>query len=323
MKTEIADATTRTHILLAAGCGGAVGAGLFWLLSHNILPASKPTQESLESATSIQLPAEQRAGDSDDFVVDEDTHQTTFAAMQKRLQELETKLGVTNEQLQRLSSELQRLDVQSTVISDSDINTKDLAPESIDQEAANTQIAGHTRQRFRTGRRLTREQRLHNLQTAGLDQQSADALLARQDEQRLAELELFDRAAREAWLDSDQFQTALEDLQAQTPDLRDELGTDAYDRYLFASGQSNRVRVSEVISGSAAEINGIQTDDVIIIYAQNRIFTLDELQQATRDGNRGEPVTVVVQRDQELLELIVERGPLGVQLTRDSLAPDS
>lgn len=65
------------------------------------------------------------------------------------------------------------------------------------------------------------------------------------------------------------------------------------------------------------------TDDVIITYAQNRIFTLDELQQATRDGNRGEPVTVVVQRDQELLELIVERGPLGVQLTRDSLAPDS
>ena len=173
------------------------------------------------------------------------------------------------------------------------------------------------------GRTRSREERISSLQSAGVDVVQASELVQRIDQNQLAELELRDEAARGGWQDSDEFAQRLEELEAEAPDLREELGDDAYDRYLFASGSNNRVVIGSVIDGSAASVSGFEVGDTVLSYAGQRLFNIRELQNATRAGVRGESVQVTLQRDGTTLDLSVTRGPLGVTLTRDQQNPDS
>ena len=157
---------------------------------------------------------------------------------------------------------------------------------------------------------------LAGLVAAGLDPASAADLRRRQDEYQLARLELVDQAAREGWEDSDAFEQRLEELDGAAPDLRSELGDDGYDRYLFESGARNRVGIEAIIPGSAAASAGLQAGDVVLGYADGRVFAPGDLQDATRSGTRGEPVTVLAERDGRTVEVQVPRGPLGVTLDR-------
>lgn len=172
-------------------------------------------------------------------------------------------------------------------------------------------------------RNRTAEQRIASLQQAGVDEGRAADLVQRIDRNQLAELDLRDEAARGGWLDSDEFDQRLDQLEDNAPDLRTELGDQAYDRYLFANGTPNRVVISTVIDGSAANAAGIEVRDVILSYAGQRLFTVQELQQATRAGVRGESVPVLLRRGPDNINLTVSRGPLGVTLTRDLQEPDS
>ena len=157
---------------------------------------------------------------------------------------------------------------------------------------------------------------LAGLVAAGLDPASAADLRRRQDEYQLARLELVDQAAREGWEDSDAFEQRLEELDGAAPDLRSELGDDGYDRYLFESGARNRVGIEAIIPGSAAASAGLQVGDVVLGYADGRVFAPGDLQDATRSGTRGEPVTVLAERDGRNVEVQVPRGPLGITLDR-------
>jgi len=161
-----------------------------------------------------------------------------------------------------------------------------------------------------------------SLIAAGLDPQSADDILARRDAFQLARLELLDQAAREGWSDSEQLDERLASLEETRPDLRDELGDDAYDRYLFEEGGNNRVGVASVIPGSAAAMAGIVPGDIVLSYAGQRLFRLRELQGATREGARGEYVQMSVVRNGELIAVDLPRGPLGVTLDGQRRAPD-
>ena len=156
---------------------------------------------------------------------------------------------------------------------------------------------------------------LDSLVAAGLDEQSAADIRRRRDEFALARLELFDQAAREGWeSDSDRLEQAIETLEANRPNLREELGDEAYDRYLFEEGSDNRVGIASVIPGSAASQVGIVAGDVVLSYAGSRVFRSRELQEATRGGTRGESVQVSVLRDGQVVAVDVPRGPLGVTL---------
>ena len=113
-------------------------------------------------------------------------------------------------------------------------------------------------------------------------------------------------ARRERYLASDQNPDARQVL-------RQELGDDAYDRYLFASGQSNRVRVRRVIPGTAAELAGIQEGDILLRYDTERLFGFDDLRRASYDGAPGDAVIVEVRRaDGSIEQLSLQRGPLGI-----------
>ena len=156
---------------------------------------------------------------------------------------------------------------------------------------------------------------------AGIDQQQAEYILRRQGELDMLRLDLRDRAIREGILGTKEYLNALRELNKNAPNLREEIGEDTYDRYLYASGQRNRVVVTSVIAGSPAEQAGIREGDMILDYGTDRVFTWPELRKATTQGYRGEYVTVTVQRDNQTLSLLAPRGPLGVRLGTSSKLP--
>ena len=99
--------------------------------------------------------------------------------------------------------------------------------------------------------------------------------------------------------------------------MRETLGDDGYDRYLYATGRANRVSVSEVLSGSAAEQTGLVSGDIILSYDGERIFSFGELRNLSYRGDPGEAVLVEVRREDGSREqLVIPRGPLGVRSGR-------
>ena len=175
----------------------------------------------------------------------------------------------------------------------------------------------------RAGRRFgsgadTREA---SLVAAGVDPGVARDIQQRSDAYQLARLELIDRAAREGWRGSESFHDEMEALEGTAVDLRQELGDAGYDRFLYESGEPNRVQIASVIGGSEAALAGIEQGDVIDSYAGSRVFTLQELRDATRAGSRGELVQLVLRRDGQYLTMDVARGPLGVTMSGIREAP--
>ncbi len=153
-----------------------------------------------------------------------------------------------------------------------------------------------------------------NLVKAGINEELAADIVRRRNEIDMKILELRDRASREGYLDTERYARELNELREQDISLRDEIGDDYYDSYLFASRQSNRVKVASVMMGSPAEMSGMKNGDMILNYGNQRIFKWNELQEATSRGDRGEYVNVSVLRNGQMVNLWMPRGPLGVRL---------
>lgn len=134
------------------------------------------------------------------------------------------------------------------------------------------------------------------------------------DDNQLRRLELRDRAIREGWINTDRFREESRALR-NASQLRETLGDDSYDQLLFAEGRNNRVQIEAVIDNSAAHLSGIEVGDVIVRYADARIFQFRDLQDGTTSGERNESVTIQVSRNGELIDLVIPRGPMGVTLT--------
>lgn len=162
---------------------------------------------------------------------------------------------------------------------------------------------------------------IENLVSAGIDEMLAADIIRRKNEIDLKTLELRDRSAREGYLGTGRYTDELNALRESDVALRDEIGDDAYNRYLFSSGQSNRVNIASVMFGSPAEQAGMQKGDVILNYGERQMFSWNELQNATTRGERGEYVNVTVLRNGQRINLWLPRGPLGVRLGSIRLKP--
>lgn len=158
---------------------------------------------------------------------------------------------------------------------------------------------------------------------AGVDPGVAEAIMRQENQLELQRLELRDQASREGWIDSERFFEELRALNGDAGILREEIGDVAYDRFLYLSGQPNRVVIDSVIEGSPAQLAGIEAGDIVLDYADNRVFAWLELRNATREGSRGEDVIIRVQRNGEVLELALPRGPIGVRLDSEQVDPDA
>lgn len=162
---------------------------------------------------------------------------------------------------------------------------------------------------------------LDNLIRGGIDPSLAEDIVRRKNSIELKRLALQDRATREGYLNTEQYFDELEAINSEDVSLRDELGDERYDEYLYNSKQNNRIRISSVMLGSAAEQAGIQQGDVVISYNNNRMFSWQELKDATAEGQLGEYVSISIYRDGEIFSFSVPRGPLGMQLGATRLEP--
>jgi hypothetical protein len=158
---------------------------------------------------------------------------------------------------------------------------------------------------------------------AGVAADLADDIVWRRAQVSLARLELRDEATRDGWLNDGRYREELARIDEQRVSIRDEIGVDAYDRYLFETGQQNRVLVDSVIPGSAGEESGIQPGDVIERYGDQPVLGFGDLRSATSDGERGELVPVNVRRGNQQVELWLPRGPIGIGLDATRVDPRS
>jgi membrane-associated protease RseP (regulator of RpoE activity) len=103
--------------------------------------------------------------------------------------------------------------------------------------------------------------------------------------------------------------------------LRSDLGEDLYDAMLYATNQSNRVQLGNVIETSPAAAAGLRIKDVIVSYDGERIFDPGDAKRLTEGSEPGRIIEVWIQRDGEVSQRVLEGGPLGVRYFPDWKAP--
>jgi PDZ domain len=157
----------------------------------------------------------------------------------------------------------------------------------------------------------TREERLV---AAGFSRQQLEAVERLQAETEMAQIELDDRARREGWINTPRYFQESRDLATGATVIRNALGDELYDHYLFASGFPNRVAVGSVIETSPARDAGFQGGDVVIRYGGEDVYSAQQLVDLRSSGARGEPVTVEILRNGESLRLTIPRGPMGISV---------
>ncbi len=153
---------------------------------------------------------------------------------------------------------------------------------------------------------------------AGFDPVSAAGLKKRASEIEMDRLYLRHRARREGWHRTPEYDEAVRELRQG---MKNELGEDTYDRFLYASERSNRLLVDSVMESSPAQQTGLQPGDIIFRYDGSRVFSYRDLRDATSRGEMGETVPVEIRRGAEILEVELPRGPLGVSLDRTTVQP--
>lgn len=160
-----------------------------------------------------------------------------------------------------------------------------------------------------------------NLIRGGIEPVIADDIARRKNAVELKKLELQDRATRGDYLNTQRYYDELDDINRQDINLREELGDELYDEYLYNSKQNNRIRITAIMLGSAAEQAGIKKDDIVLSYDNKRVFTWDELKAKTTEGQLGEYVAISIYRNGEIFSFSIPRGPLGTQLGAARLPP--
>lgn len=145
----------------------------------------------------------------------------------------------------------------------------------------------------------------------------------REGEDQMRWIELDDTARREGWRNTPRYREEIAKLAASGSSWLEDLGAEAYDRYLFTTRKPNRVAVHSVFKTSPAEQAGLRAGDIIQSYAGQAVFSVDQLVALRSSGKKGTPVIVEVFRDGQLLQLTIPRGPMGLQPRSSLVDPDA
>jgi hypothetical protein len=271
----------RTVVLVVAGLGAGFAAA-YWLAGTTTAVDAPAPASSAASAPS-ELPA--------------------------RLTELERELkgeieqrAALEQRVGELSAELDELHAAPPAQTARPRGAK--ATDSPDSQAATPEaVAAAIGRRFRGP--PTTEQRVDQLVNAGFSPDRAQWI-----EKRNSELMMQAMQAQYAQRRGENVDPA----QLRSPDqtLRTELGDADYERYLTAQGRPTNVAVYNVLSSSPAEKAGLQQGDQIMSYGGQRVFDVRDLNDLTLQGTPGQPVTIEVQRNQQTVQLVIPRGPIGI-----------
>ena len=157
---------------------------------------------------------------------------------------------------------------------------------------------------------------------SGMSSSQAGELKSFFEQQELDRMYLRDQSIRENW-DRQKYREEIQTLADKADTFLNQLDEQAYDAYLYASQQPNRVRVMSVLDSSQAGSAGIQAGDHIISYDNKRVYSGFELRSATTGGDINQTIAVEIERDGEIMELYLNRGPLGIRMNSVSIAPSS
>lgn len=152
------------------------------------------------------------------------------------------------------------------------------------------------------------ERRMQQLEDAGFDPDTIAQIRRREGEVRMAQLQ-----SRYETMRNPEDANQLNPVQSVQQALREELGDEEYDRYLFATGQPNRVQIRDVIDGSPGQKAGIQAGDMILSYDNVRVFSMRDVVRQVQEGSAGVSVPVRVRRENGNESTVyLLRGPIGI-----------
>lgn len=156
---------------------------------------------------------------------------------------------------------------------------------------------------------------------SGIAPDTADDLLRKISAQNFRRLELQNLISRSQGPERQTYQEQLRQLNRNRLSLRTEMGDEVYNRYLYASGQNNRMQVRTVMSASPAETAGFETGDIILRYDNQQVLNWQDIRKATMQGEIGSFTQVEILRNNTPMTLTVARGTLGVELDGVRLEP--
>jgi hypothetical protein len=128
-------------------------------------------------------------------------------------------------------------------------------------------------------------------------------------------------AAREGWLDSPRFAEQIAAIEAERRAIRAEIGDEAYDLFLFATGELNRTVVAGVEGRSPADVAGLETGDVVLSYDRVRIFSPGDLAAEIDAAPPGGSARLIVRRQGRTIRIDVPTGPLGASFAATQEVP--
>lgn len=173
-------------------------------------------------------------------------------------------------------------------------------------------VPDEARRRFQSrNSRSSEEGRTAALLDAGFSPDRAEWIMQREDELRLEALQARFEAQRSG--DTQAMFTANNLSESQ---LRSELGVADYEQYLEAYNRPTAVTVSSVLDSSPGQRAGLQAGDQIVSYDGQRVFSYSDLNNQQLQGNAGEAVVVDLVRDGTPMQIVLPRGPIGIQAGR-------
>ena len=164
------------------------------------------------------------------------------------------------------------------------------------------------RQQFREERQASG--RREALIKAGISSDRADYILRRESEMRYEQMQ----AVYQARNSGEPLDPLNRNFNADAM-LRDEIGDAEYEQYLEANNRSTSVGISNVMASSPGERAGLQAGDEIVGYDGQRVFSTSELMQHTMASGDGS-VVIDVMRNGSQMQIVVPRGPIGVEIGR-------
>ena len=156
------------------------------------------------------------------------------------------------------------------------------------------------------------EARSAALVAGGFAPDRAAWIVQREDELRVAEMQQrYDAQRAGDW----QALRAAGDYSENQ--LRAELGEFQYEQYLEAYDRPTTVSVGNVLDSSPGQAAGLLNGDEIVRYDGQRVFTYSDINTQQLQGEPGESVVIDILRDGVPMQIVMPRGPIGIQASRN------
>jgi len=287
------------------GMGVVIGATLDSLNKPELTNSDTPNTSNTTSSNSLSNPfsSSNNNSNTDKLVQLEQTIQTLQSQVQTEIrirQQLEQKVAILEKGLNAPES------------------VRDTDNDKVKQTPTSDASSPHRSGTFNRNANWFNEQALVD---AGIDQTKVSHIKNEFEQAEMEKLYIRDQANREGWMGSKRYNESMKEITDRTNALRSQLSDNEYDAYLYAAGRSNRVVVQSVLSNSPASNAGIQPGDVILSYDNQRVYNWTDLTSATSKGDSNSTVSVTIIRDNQQQQVYIPRGPLGIKLITDSVAP--